>query len=124
MSRKKQIRAAFRLAVFARDRFQCVMCGIRGKDRQGGYEHKKYHPDISDEQLVLLDAHHITDRNELPNGGYVIDNGITLCDTKCHALAEIFHQTGTSYPGYSPAELYMKIHSSFQRAYDSSSELT
>lgn len=28
-----------------------------------------------------LDAHHITDRNEMPNGGYVPENGISLCKT-------------------------------------------
>jgi hypothetical protein len=27
----------------------------------------------------ILEAHHITNRNEMPNGGYVVENGITLC---------------------------------------------
>lgn len=72
---KKKIREAFREAVFTRDGHKCRMCG---------------RPDCK------LDAHHITDRNELPNGGYVKENGITLCDVEggCHMKAEQYHITG------------------------------
>ncbi|HYH67766.1 MAG TPA: hypothetical protein VD866_23920 [Urbifossiella sp.] len=111
MSGKKQVRAAFRAAVFRRDRYRCVTCGEPGRDRQGGDGHPAFH-DEPDERLVPLDAHHITDRNEMPNGGYVPENGITLCDDGCHRLAEVFHQTGTPHPGFAPADLYARIGSS------------
>ncbi len=113
MNRKKQIRAAFRAAVFERDKYRCVMCGKTGQDRQSGDAHKKYH---HSDDLVFLDAHHITDRNLFPHGGYVKQNGISVCENNCHLLAEQFHQTGIAYPGYSPEDLYNKINSSFESA--------
>lgn len=116
MSAKKQIRAAFRAAVFLRDGYRCVTCGKPGRDRQGGDGHRTFHPDTAAERLVPLDAHHITDRNEMPNGGYVAENGITLCDDGCHRLAEVFHQTGTPHPGFAPADLYARIGSSHEAA--------
>jgi 5-methylcytosine-specific restriction endonuclease McrA len=94
MSRtKKQIRADFRTAVFARDHHRCVMCGA-----------------------PAVDAHHITDRTEMPGGGYVKENGISLC-ADCHLLAEPHHSTGTSAAGYSPEELYRKIGSDYDTAF-------
>lgn len=63
----------------------------------------------------LIDAHHITDRNEMPNGGYVMENGITLCHP-CHEKAEKFHNTGVPYKGYSIEDLYLAIGSSHQLA--------
>lgn len=87
---KKRVRAAFRDAVFARDRHRCRTCGEADKP---------------------LDAHHITDRNLMPGGGYVPENGIALCPT-CHEKAEVFHQTGSALPGFSPEELYKLIGSS------------
>ncbi len=89
-------RKQFREGVFARDSNRCKMCGV-GAD----------HP--------FLDAHHITDRNEMPNGGYVKENGISLCPP-CHEKAEKFHATGVSTPGFSPEELYVKIGSSKELA--------
>jgi hypothetical protein len=117
MAEKKQIRLAFRTAVLKRDRYRCAMCGKPGKDRQGGDGHAAFHLGIPVEKLVLLDAHHITDRNDMPNGGYVVENGITLCDDGCHILAEIYHQQGTPHPGFSPIDLYAKIASSYEVAY-------
>lgn len=70
-----------------------------------------------------LDAHHITDRNEMPNGGYVKENGISLCE-KCHLLAEEFHSTGVAASGYSPENLYKKIGSSHDRALQASERLS
>src|SRR5688572_3396976 len=101
---KKSIREAFRQAVFDRDGHRCAMCGR------------------SD---VKLDAHHITDRHDMPNGGYVAENGITLCDCPqgCHWKAEHHHATGKSYPGYSPEELYAKIGSDFEKAWEASEQL-
>ena len=68
MSLKKQKeRSAFRKAVFSRDNNRCRGCGASG---------------------VPLDAHHITDRSLMPNGGYVKENGISLCES-CHLKAEV-----------------------------------
>jgi len=123
MSEKKRIRAEFRSAVFRRDRYRCAICGKPGRDRQGGSGHEAFHRGIPSESLVPLDAHHITDRSEMPNGGYVAENGITLCDDGCHRLAEQFHTSGTAAPGFSPAELYARIGSTHERALEASSAL-
>jgi hypothetical protein len=123
MSRKKQVRATFRAAVFERDRYRCVMCGKLGRDRQGGDGHAAYHETSPDGVLVPLDAHHITDRHEMPHGGYVRENGITLCDDGCHGLAEAFHATGTPHPGYAPADLYARIGSTHADAVRASARL-
>lgn len=72
-----------------RDSWMCLKCGNR----------------------VGVTAHHITDRNEMPNGGYVPENGISLC-CECHRKAEAFHETGQALPGFSPEELYRLIGSS------------
>lgn len=120
---KKQVRAAFRAAVFARDRYRCVLCGRPGKDRQGGDGHAPYHPGVPAADLVPLDAHHITDRHALPGGGYVTENGATLCDAGCHARAEAYHQTGAALPGAAPADLYRLIGSSYEEAYRASERL-
>jgi 5-methylcytosine-specific restriction endonuclease McrA len=103
---KKEIRTCFRNSVFVRDKHKCVMCGKKdGK----------------------LDAHHIKDRSEIPNGGYTVFNGITLCagDDKdnCHWKAEQYHITGVAHPGYSPEELYKKIGSSYEKAVKESEKL-
>jgi len=99
MNKKKQIREAFRNAVFARDKHQCVMCGKKN---------------------CKLDSHHITDRHNFVNGGYVLENGITLCAAEdqhnCHWKAEQFHLTGVAYPGFSVEDLYRKIGSSLEEA--------
>lgn len=102
---KKDIRTAFRKSVFERDKHRCVMCG----------------------RADNLDAHHIEDRNNLPAGGYVLENGITLCagDNKdnCHWKAEQYHRTDKAYLGYSPNDLYAKIGSSKELAIQASQEL-
>lgn len=99
---KKQIRQQFRDAVFDRDDNRCVFCG--------------YTED--------LDAHHITDRNEMPNGGYVAENGITLCPVH-HEEAEKFHITGGKewVPGKHPDDLYKIIESSKELAIRKSERL-
>jgi len=101
-SRKKEIRAAFRKAVFERDEHKCRICG----------------------QTEDLDAHHITDRTEMPNGGYVVENGISLCPI-CHKRAEIFHTTKGErwHKGMHPDELYKLIGSNYERARDTSGRL-
>ena len=97
---KYKLREAFRLKVLKRDSNTCKVCGRKD---------------------VKLDAHHITDRHEMPNGGYVIENGITLCDTagSCHLKAEQFHISDNkrSEPGFHPDDLYNLINSSYEIAF-------
>lgn len=100
--KKKQIRQQFRDSVFSCDKFKCVFCYITEN----------------------LDAHHITDRNEMPNGGYVKENGITLCH-KHHADAEVWHQFNGELweDGMTPNDLYHKIGSSLELAIKESKKL-
>ena len=93
--RKKQIREDFRNSVFGRDGYKCVICEC-AKD---------------------LDAHHITDRKEMPNGGYVKENGITLCPEH-HWKAETFHITGGKKweENFHPDDLYKLISSNKEDA--------
>ena len=101
-SKKKLIRDQFRLKVFERDKHHCKFCS--------NTEH--------------LDAHHITDRHELPAGGYVLENGITLCPEH-HIQAEVWHNSqGTDFvEGLKPEDLYRKIYSSYEAAMEASKKL-
>ena len=101
-SSKQQIREDFRLSVFKRDKNKCVFCPI----------------------TTNLDAHHITDRNEMPNGGYVKENGISLC-SEHHLMAEKYHQTNGKewIEGFHPNDLYKKINSSYELAKEKSLKL-
>jgi 5-methylcytosine-specific restriction endonuclease McrA len=107
MSSKKQIRENFRSSVFKRDKNTCQVCG------------KKH------EYVSGLDAHHITNRTLMPNGGYVKENGITVCDGECHMKVEKFHITnGKAWEeGLHPDDLYKKINSSKELAVEKSCEL-
>lgn len=62
-----------------------------------------------------LDVHHITDRHEMPNGGYVASNGITVCEHH-HLMCEEYHATGIAKHGYHPSDLYAKIGSNYNQA--------
>ncbi len=97
---KKQLRNGFRNDVYERDKHECRVCG-----RKDG----------------KLDAHHITDRTEMPNGGYVKENGITLCSNEdgCHLKAEKFHMSDNKewVKGYHPDDLYKLIGSSYEEAF-------
>lgn len=104
---KKLIRKNFRDACYKRDNYRCAMCDFKSSKEKAEEE---------------LDAHHITDRNLLLNGGYVKENGISLC-APCHIKAEVFHSTGQSDPGYSPDDLYKKINSNLDKATEASSKL-
>jgi 5-methylcytosine-specific restriction endonuclease McrA len=105
---KKAIRKMFRDTVFKRDGFRCAACGMKsGKDTAE----------------KDLDAHHITDRTLMPNGGYVKENGISLC-ASCHEKAEEFHSTGIAVTGYSPEDLYKKINSTLEKAIEASEKLS
>ena len=102
MKGKKQVRARFREAVFGRDGHRCRMCGAQGP----------------------LDAHHITDRNAMPGGGYVAANGISLCHP-CHMKAEEYHSSGHEVwdEGWHPDDLYAVIGSSLAEAIRASERL-
>ncbi len=95
-AQKKQVRKAFRAAVFERDGYSCRACGFRSSPERAEAE---------------LDAHHITDRNEMPNGGYVAENGVTLC-ADCQKNAEAHHRGDPVPPGFAPEDLYGLIGSS------------
>jgi 5-methylcytosine-specific restriction endonuclease McrA len=106
--RKKEIRAAFRKAVFERDGYCCRGCGF---------------PSSPDKAEQELDAHHITDRKEIVNGGYVKENGISLCKANCHLEAESHHNGEEPAKGYSPFDLYNLIGSSHDKAVKASERL-
>jgi hypothetical protein len=56
------------------------------------------------------------------HGGYVEENGISLCD-ECHLKAEShWSNCGTPEPGFSPEDLYNLIGSSYDRAWDASAD--
>lgn len=102
MKRKKMIRQLFRESVFERDGHKCTFC----------------------DAIEDLDAHHITDRSEMPNGGYVKENGITLCK-KHHMDAEKFHITNGAewVEKMHPTDLYNLIRSSKDLAIKQSEKL-
>lgn len=104
---KKDVRKNFRDAVFTRDKNTCKVCGEVRED------------------ISLLDAHHITDRNEMPNGGYVKENGITVCKEECHNFVEAFHVSQGDWweEGLHPDDLYRMIGSSKELAIEKSKKL-
>ncbi len=102
---KKQTRKAFRNEVFKRDNNSCAIPGCSVQQN--------------------LDAHHITPRELMPKGGYVKENGISLC-AKHHLLAEDFLKHGDPEKDevyFQPAYLYCLIGSDYERAYNASSNL-
>jgi len=105
---KKLVRQNFRNDVFKRDKCCCVYCG-------------KQHSKTNTEET--LDAHHITPREEMPNGGYVKENGVSLCKEECHFEAEMWLKNGTGKEGLDPESLYSKICSSKERAIKASERL-
>lgn len=66
-------RAGFEAAVRARDGHRCVVCGARANAAGG---------------TAIVDAHHILNRRLWDNGGYFLENGVTLCADGCHLRAE------------------------------------
>lgn len=103
---KKKIRETFRNEVFKRDKNTCRVCNKKHVDVEG------------------LDAHHITDRSEMPNGGYVKENGITVCKDECHMSCETYHISGGLrwVDGLHPDDLYKIIGSSKELAIEKSNE--
>lgn len=103
MSSKKEIRQFFVQECLKRDKHSCKICNAAN---------------------VKLDVHHIMDRNYFPNGGYIKENGITLCET-CHLLAEKYHMSNgqTYHTNMHPDDLYNIINSSFEIAIHKDGEL-
>lgn len=101
---KKEVRRRFREACYERDGHKCRVCGAEG---------------------VKLDAHHVTDRTLLEFGGYVSENGISLCEP-CHEKAEVWHSSGHKdwKVGYHPDELYKLIGSNYDKAVHASERLS
>lgn len=73
MNDKKRKRAEFRNTVFQRDHYSCRKCGFQSTQEKATTE---------------IDAHHIVSRDVAIDGGYVKENGITLCKN-CHLKAEL-----------------------------------
>ena len=98
----KALRKQFRASCLERDENRCKRCP----------------------STVSLVVHHITDRSEMPNGGYAVSNGVSLCSS-CHMAAEIFHRTeGRNWmPGVHPDDLYELIGSSKEQAIKDSKKL-
>lgn len=97
----KQWRKEFNQVCLKRDKNKCVFCN----------------------QTENLDVHHITDRHDMPNGGYVLANGITVCEDH-HWECEQHHMGNECKPEYLPEALYIKIGSSYEKAYDDSLKLS
>lgn len=91
---KRMIRLRFNTDCFYRDDFTCRLC-TAGPEK--------------------LEVHHITSREQMPNGGYVKENGITLCQ-KHHLIVE-------TKSDYTNDELYGLIGSSYEKALVASSRL-
>jgi predicted restriction endonuclease len=98
MSEKKDVRARFRKLVFSRAGYRCQGPGCRVRATRETAEE-------------VLDAHHITPREQLQAGGYVAENGIALCKSGCHEKAEACLR-GADLPGFGPLDLYRIIGSS------------
>lgn len=60
----------------------------------------------------------------MPNDGYSVCNGITLC-SEHHLMAEEFHISGGQnwFPGFHPDDLYKVIGSSYEKAIEESKSL-
>ena len=99
---KKDLRELFNRSVLVRDAYKCRICG-------------------SKESLVV---HHITDRHEMPYGGYASENGIAVCPS-CHIKCEKYHITdGKEWEeGLHPFDLYVMIGSSYDEAFEKSIKL-
>jgi hypothetical protein len=108
---KKTMRKEFRLSVFTRDQHKCRGCGRQGYDHNDAQEVARVA--ASGAVLCELDAHHITSRDEMPAGGYVKENGISLCP-ECHMKAEVPHASNIEF---SPETLYRSIGSSRESAW-------
>lgn len=101
-AKKKLIRQKFRDDVLKRDRNRCVICKTEES----------------------IEAHHITDRELMPGGGYVKENGITLCHQHVE-LAEAHRTSGEEGAAseLAPAKLYNRVGSNYAKALKASERL-
>lgn len=115
---KQEVRRRFREGVFTRDKYRCVVCGFQSSELDAESE---------------LDAHHITPREDMPHGGYVKENGVTLCDPSkrgspasegCHFKAEeVLRGVQGLPPSFTPEHLYNAIGSTHGRAVKAAEKL-
>ena len=84
--KKKQVRKEFRDSVFQRDNGECRTCKRDGKDTPATV------------------AHHIIDSSQVPDGGYTLANGISLCND-CHWKSERHWMRLLTDPMFHPEEL-------------------
>jgi hypothetical protein len=75
-----------------------------------------------DKAMQELEVHHIINRNLLSNGGYIKDNGISLCPD-CHLKAEEYYSSGIAAPGFSIEDLLELIGSSYEKVEENSQKL-
>lgn len=97
MNTEKMVQHFFKLTVLNRDRHKCVFC----------------------ENTSELHAHHITDKHSMPNGGDVVENGITLCPVHKERA-----EGGLAVEGMLPDDLYAKVNSSKFKAKEASRHIT
>jgi hypothetical protein len=115
----KRWRREFNITCRERDNHRCVMCEMT--------HYYSINQDFTTTKHLVgqsIEVHHITNRKEIPNGGYVLENGISLC-AEHHCHAETFHRFGGEswYVGFHPNDLYKLIGSSAEEAHKKSSEL-
>ena len=121
-TRKQEVRRQFRDAVFKRDGYRCVVCGFKSSPEQAEQD---------------LDAHHITAREEMSGGGYVKENGVSLCDPAkrgapaedgCHwkaecKIASLPRDPEDYWYKFTRPELYKAIGSNYGKALQASMRL-
>ena len=56
-------------------------------------------------------------------GGFVKENGISLCKASCHLKAEEYLLGSVLHEGFSPDELYQKVGSNYEEAVEASKQL-
>ena len=101
-AKKKLARQKFRDEVLKRDRNRCVVCKTEDN----------------------IEAHHITDRELMPGGGYVKENGVTLCHE--HVEMAEAHRTKSedgAVAELAPVKLYNKVGSNYDKALKASERL-
>lgn len=95
-----------RSRVFARDKYTCRVCS------------KKWDPSDADPALFRMCLHPILDRTQMPGGGQVPENHITVCSGECLERCEEFHLSGGARweQGLHPDDLFGSIGTSLEEA--------
>lgn len=100
-AKKKLARQKFRDDVLKRDHNRCVIC----------------------KTAEMVEAHHITDRELMPGGGYVKENGISLCQEHIQMAEQQRLGDGIEGELFAPSQLYLKIGSNHDKALKASERL-